>query len=75
MTRTRAKRNKINISSIKDSAEEQRRAIEKTGARVLKELYEQLDVVRHSKIEIHEEDREDYIPPPRKYLNNDGQKP
>ena len=61
--------------TLKDSAEEQRRAIEKTGARVLKELYEQLDVVRHSKIEIHEEDREDYIPPPRKYLNNDGQKP
>lgn len=47
---------------IKASGEEEKKAIERTGSKVLKELYEQLDAIRNTPIQIKEIETEEKMP-------------
>lgn len=53
---------------IKASGDEEKRAIERTGSKVLKELYEQLDGIRNTPIQIKEIETEEKTP--RTLLDN-----
>lgn len=47
---------------IKDTGEKEREEIEKTGAKVIQQIYEEIEVIKGSEFEIHQDSGGEYVP-------------